>query len=175
MELLVYQSPNWFVNLKGNSSSVTTPNQTKSVKSSTVDTSLFLWPVASALPAEVLCCIDLFCWLCPCVTEIPGVGRDWISSWAWAQSLWMNCINTLAAVMSFVLCVFFSFYPGSDPLNVSQSGQPLRSVCIRGVGSILMHQRGHLQGGKSAARTWGAWFSEKEGRSYVCMESHLPD
>lgn len=68
----------------------------------------------------------------------------------------MNCINTLAAVMSSVLCVSFSFYPGPDPLNVSQSGQPLRSVRVRGVGSILMHQRGHLHGGKSAARTWCA-------------------
>lgn len=63
----------------------------------------------------------------------------------------MNCINTLAAVMSIVLCVFFSFYPGPDPLNVSQSGQPLRSVCVRGVGSILVHQRGHLQGGKKCS------------------------
>lgn len=88
----------------------------------------------------------------------------------------MNWINTVAAVMSIVLCVFFSFYPGPDPLNVSQSGQPLRSVCVRGVGSVLMHQRGHLQGGKSAARTWGVRdFLETEGRSYVCMESHLSD
>lgn len=48
--------------------------------------------------------------------------------------------------------IFFFSYPGSDPLNVSQSGQPLGSIRVRRVGSILMDQRGHLQGGKARWR-----------------------
>lgn len=61
-------------------------NQTKSVKSSTVDTSLFLCPEASEFGAGVLCWNDLFCCVCPWVSEMPGVERDWISSWAWVRA-----------------------------------------------------------------------------------------
>ena len=55
-------------------------SQTKSVKSSTVETSLFLWPGASE---EELCWYEglLDCeW--PWVREMPAGGRDWMSSWA---------------------------------------------------------------------------------------------
>lgn len=70
------KSPNQFVTLKENTCHLSNRcvftcgrvqmkgGQTKSVKSSTVDTSLFLCPVASvaaAAAAEVLCCIDLLC------------------------------------------------------------------------------------------------------------------
>lgn len=53
------------------------------MKSSTVDISLFLWPASWFVGGPDGWWVGLFCmgaWLC--VREIPGVGRDWISSWA---------------------------------------------------------------------------------------------
>lgn len=72
---------------------------------------------------------------------------------------------------------FFFSYPGSDPLNVSQSGQPLGSIGVRRVGSILMDQRGHLQGGKAR---WRLCMCErisggKQVRPHVGVQSHLSD
>lgn len=131
------------------------------------------WPLGSLLKCSAASTCSADCVLVSqrslewAGTEYPPGPEHRVDGWTvlipWQQ--WCQ----LFGVFSFL------FYPGPDPLNVSQPGQPLGSVCVGGVGSKLMHQRGHLQGGKSAARTWSAWFSGKEGGSYVCMESHLSD
>lgn len=86
----------------------------------------------------------------------------------------MEAFNTLEVKAQ---CLFFFFYPGSDPLNVSQSGQPLGSICVRRVGSILMYQRGHLQGGKAQWRLFmcDRISGKKQVRPHVCVQSHLSD
>lgn len=168
MEHLVYQSPNWFVNLKGKSSSAPTANanQTKSVKSSTVDTSLFLCPVASGFPADALCCIDLFCWLCPCVTEIPGVGRDWISSWAWARIGRVNCVKTLAAATSVALCFLTLVL---ILLMCRSLASHLEAYASEGL-ALYWCTREAICREEKVRRGLGVRdFQEKEGGSYVCM------